>query len=215
MEGSIEGSRFVERQSTFSVLVGFVAHFPSDTIHIRDFVASLGGQAFGLLLVAFSLPNMIPLPGISSVFGWPLIILGAQMLFGLRQPWLPERIGRISIERRTMTGVLNRATPWAEKAERRMRPRLPALSGQASQRCVGFMVLVLGSILIIPIPGGNFIPAVSVALMALGLGEKDGIFVLAGVLLGLIAAGVIIGASSAMIIATVLFFSDLFHSLVF
>jgi hypothetical protein len=46
-------------------------------------------------------------------------------------------------------------------------------------------VLVLGFILFLPIPGGNWLPAISCCFFALGMLERDGIFTL----IGLAAAG--------------------------
>jgi hypothetical protein len=51
----------------------------------------------------------------------------------------------------------------------------------------------MGLMLVLPIPFGNFPPAVAVIVMCLGLGERDGVWTGAGILLAILATGITIG----------------------
>ena len=54
------------------------------------------------------------------------------------------------------------------------------LSAPISQRCIGSVCFVLAVIVMLPIPLGNMLPALAICLLALGLIEEDGIWILAG-----------------------------------
>ena len=49
-----------------------------------------------------------------------------------------------------------------------------------SERLIGLAVLVLAFVLILPIPFGNFVPALTCALFSLALMQRDGLAALAG-----------------------------------
>ena len=185
------------------ILGDFIDTFPSDRIALADLVAAMGPRAFGMLFLVLALPNAVPIPGISTIFGVPMILLGAQLLFGLPRPWLPARLGRLDLERSTMRRMLDRTKPYLAKVERLSRPRALAFTGATAERCVGFMVLVLGIILIFPIWGGNLPPAVAIAVMSIGLMDRDGLFVLGGLLFGVVAIMIVAAviASGAALIA--------------
>jgi hypothetical protein len=51
----------------------------------------------------------------------------------------------------------------------------------------------MGLLLVLPIPLGNFPPAVAVIVMCLGLGERDGLWTGAGMLIAMLATGIVIG----------------------
>jgi len=169
------------------ILVHFVTTFPGEEISMADFVAALGHRAFGLLLLLVSLPTALPIPGISSVLGLPLILFGAQMLLGFPRPHIPARLARVRIERRKLVEAMGRAVPYLRRAERMLRPRATGLTGTTAERAVGAMTLLLGLILILPIWGGNLLPAIAIAAMALGMVERDGMFVLGGLGLGVVS----------------------------
>src|SRR3954452_19747045 len=73
---------------------------PSERISLGDMALACGDRAFGLLILLLLLPSL--LPGMASVFGTPVLILGIQMGLGLRQPKLPGFIARQSIRRQDL-----------------------------------------------------------------------------------------------------------------
>ena len=172
-------------------------------ISLGEIMDALGDRAFGALLLILSIPNVLPVPGLSTATGVPMILLGAQMAAGRHSPWLPRRMLAVSFDRKAFLGVIRRAKPWAERVERHLRPRLPAMAGPTAERLLGLAVVVLAVILSLPIVFGNQPPALAIALIALGLMESDGVFVSAGLVAGLLAiaivAAVLLGLGQAAV----------------
>lgn len=134
----------------------------------------------GALLFVFAVPNTIPLPpGASSILGAPLLFLTAQLALG-RSPWLPRVIADRSMDRAHFAVIIQRIAPWLARAERLLRPRLGFLTRPPVEYVIGVICLLLSIILFLPIPFGNMPPAVAICLFALGILERDGIWVIAG-----------------------------------
>jgi hypothetical protein len=69
-------------------------------------------------------------------------------------------------------------------------------------RAVGVMVFLMGLVLLSPLPGLNTLPAVSVMLIGIGLLNRDAVFVLAGLTVGLFSLG-LIGLSARAILVLI------------
>lgn len=181
------------RRRASELLQDFLSHAHAERITLGDVVSLLGDRAFGMMLLILAIPNVIPLPGLSTAVGLPMILLGAQMAAGFHQPWLPRRLAAVSFDRDSLLGVIGRARPVIARVERRLRPRLPQFTEAAAERLLGLVIVVLAAVLCLPIVFGNLPPAVGIGLIALGLIEKDGAFVLAGVVASVLAL-VFVGA---------------------
>lgn len=181
------------RRRASDILLDFLQHRHGERIALGDLVELLGDRAYGMLLLVLAIPNVVPVPGLSTAVGIPILLLGAQMVAGLRRPWLPRRLAAVSFEREAFLAVLGRAHGWIERVERHLRPRLCHLAEGTAERLLGGLIVVLAAVLALPIIFGNLPPALGIALIALGLIEKDGGFVIAGVLTSLLAL-VLVGA---------------------
>lgn len=175
------------RAPVSQVIAGFLMVDESPRFPLMALAAALENRAFGVLLILFALPNLIPLPGLSTVCGLPIAWLGGQMALGLTIPWLPARFAGITFERALFRQLMARVEPRLAWVERRLRPRLFALTSRPAERVLGMFLVVLGITLALPIPFGNGPPGVAVALTALGLMERDGVLVLVGVVTGVLA----------------------------
>jgi hypothetical protein len=170
-------------QPISAILRGFAAE-PERRVTVGEIVDSFGHRAFGALLFVFSAPNLLPLPpGSTTILGAPLVLLAPQVAIGVPAPWLPR-----SIDARTVTGAeLGRAfgplLPWMEKIERVSRPRLAFLFGPLGDRTIGLVCTVLALVLILPIPLGNILPALTIAVMGLAMAQRDGVMAIIGYLL--------------------------------
>ncbi|WP_444463129.1 exopolysaccharide biosynthesis protein [Rhodobacter capsulatus] len=172
-----------------------------ERIALSDLLDRLRVRAFGPLLVIFSLPNVLPTPpGTSAVLGLPLIFLTFQMLVG-GPPWFPAFVAKRSLARADFARLTAVLVPRLSRAERLLKPRLGFLSSKWAEQGLGLLALVLAIILTLPIPLGNIGPAFALALIGLGLFERDGVWVLAGVAAGLVALAVVHGVIWAMVMA--------------
>jgi len=167
-------------------------------ISVADLLNALGDRALGALLFIFAVPNVLPTPpGTSAILGAPLVFLALQLTLG-RNPWLPALITQRSMLREDFQALIRRIAPWLEKAEKLLRPRLSGLSVPPMEYVVGFVCLLLALTLMLPIPLGNMLPALAISLMALGVLERDGLWVLAGLVVSVISAVVVSGVVFAM-----------------
>lgn len=149
---------------------------PADVVRFRDVFAGLGKRSFGMLLFVATLPAWIPIPGMGGAVSGPLtILIGAQLLIGLRTPWLPRWIARRGPHRSTFKRFEGKLSPWMRRLERLLGPRLPALlDHRLASALSGLLLIGLGVLLALPIPFTNYIFAVLLLLFALALLERDG-----------------------------------------
>jgi hypothetical protein len=184
------------------LLVDSVRHLDGPDVSIRELLGLMGERAFGLILVLFALPNCIPgPPGLGSVFGLPLILFGVQLAQGRPAVWLPDFIARRRIGRDTLTQLVFRAVPLLQRIERVCRPRWPALTAPLAERLLGGAITMLAVGIMMPLPLTNFVPAIGVAVIALGLLEEDGVTVVIGLAIGAVGlslVGIVLATLAAL-----------------
>ena len=143
------------------------------------------GRARAALILLFAFPNVLPAPpGLSAILGLPLLYLTSQMMLG-RVPWLPKVVASRRIGRPTFAAAIDRLMPVLHRAERRLRPRWLALVSGRAERVVGGLALALAVVVTLPIPLANMLPAFAICLIALGMLERDGLWVAIGSVVGL------------------------------
>ena len=161
-------------------------------ITIGRLVDTLAGRGFGILLVLVSLPSALPIPavGYSIPFGLVIASLGLQLVWGRARPWIPPRLCKREIPSLIVELLTGRGIRFLRKIERLLRPRIrPLSSTPLFRRLIGVVVLLMGGLMMIAIPGTNTIPSLSVLLLGLGLAGSDGLFVLGGLFLGIAVTG--------------------------
>jgi hypothetical protein len=184
----------------------------TQNLSIAALVDSLGERAMGALMFIFAVPNIIPAPpGTSSVLGLPLVILTFQLMIGRQSLWLPEAIRRRSIDAGLVSRFVARALPVLSRFEKILKPRLgPLVISNAAERVIGFVAFGLAVILFLPIPLMNIPAAIAIALLSLGLAERDGLFVLLGYAAGVACLVFLMLISSAIYAAALTFITVLF-----
>ena len=179
-----------------------------ERISVGDLLEALGDRALAALLFVFAVPNVLPVPpGTSVVLGAPLVFLAAQLAFG-RRPWLPAVIARRTMTRADFATLIRRIGPWLERAERLLRPRVVWLALPPMEYLVGLVCLLLAAVLVLPVPLGNMLPALSISLLALGILERDGLWILAGLATAAVSAVVVSGVVFAMFKAALFFANE-------
>jgi hypothetical protein len=173
----------MDRPRTSELLVRLAAAHAAPRISIGDVVAALGERGFGVLILMLALPNALPgpaMPGLSALFAIPLAFLAAQLAGGRHEPQLPRWLLRRSITIEQFRRLVGWAAPPMRRIEAWLRPR----PGLPDRRWLGLALLLLTLALAMPIPFANVPPALVLTLVALGLIEKDGYAVVAGLALG-------------------------------
>jgi len=173
----------------YETVTGFTTARPT----VDDLVRALKDRAFGLVMLLFALPNCIPGPPfLGSVLGLPLLFFGVQLAIGRRYPWLPSFIRRYEIDRATLLAIIARGRPVLERIERVCRPRLQVVTGPRSERLLGVAMTILSAAVMIPLPFTNFIPALGIAVISLGLMEEDGVTIMIGLGIGLVGVALVV-----------------------
>lgn len=164
------------------LLASAVASGRAGGLTIRALLDALGNRAHGMALLAFGLPNSLPMPpGIPTVSGVVILLVSLQLIFTPRRLWLPNFLGRRDLPAQAVEQFATRGVDLVRRMERVFRPRLQWASGEAGRLLVGALSAICGCILILPIPFiGNIFPAWAVIALAIGLIQRDGAAILAG-----------------------------------
>ena len=152
-----------------------------EKLHLGEIVEAFGERAFGAVMLLFAIVNMLPWPpGGTTLTGAPLLFLSAELAWGRDSLWLPKWLGRASVKRETFKTLSGRLMKIIRFSEALSRPRLYFLTGRLGQGLIGLACLCLSAILVLPVFGGNLIPAVAIGFFSLGNMQRDGFAVLLG-----------------------------------
>ncbi|MCE4223970.1 exopolysaccharide biosynthesis protein [Methylobacterium sp. C25] len=172
-----------------------LARQEGERLSVGDIVAVLKDRAFALLVVLLGLPNCLPMPPpIPLVCGLLLLLVAVQITAGMASPWLPRRILQASIAKDSVEKAVTRAVPLLQRLERWSKPRMSLFETALGMRGMGVLLLALSLALIVAPPFFGQIPlGLAISLVGLGLVERDGIVVLAGLVFGGLGVGISIG----------------------
>ena len=194
--------------TTVALLDGFANGDPDDVLRLGDLLKDFGPAAFGMLLFLGVLPAFIPVPGVGGAVGGPLVILvGVQLLLGMRKLWLPVFLARRGPHRSAMMRFRQRMAPWLRRLEKLVRPRMTAfLDNRIALSFTGLLLVLLGVLLALPIPFTNYVFGFLLLLFAFALLERDGALLLVAWIAGSIAvvvfgflSGNLVEATSALL----------------
>jgi hypothetical protein len=192
MSDTIHPADVPEAELPLSVVLAEIAEHGEDRISVEELTHRFGGRAIGALLFVFGLACMLPLPpGATTIFGFPLVLLAPQLIIGAGVPWLPARVKESTISTAHLKEGLPRFIRVLRKVEAVSKPRFVLLFGPVGERLIGVVVLALALVLILPIPGGNILPAMAVSALAFALIQRDGLIALVGYALAITSASVL------------------------
>ncbi len=162
-------------------------------LYLGELVNAFGERGFGALMLFFGLMNIAIgiIPGTTTILGAPLLLMGLQLVTRQDQLWLPRWALRRSIEREAYRDGLSKVLPRLRWGERLSKPRLAIMTSELSEVLIGVATTLLAFILILPIWGGNLVPALIISTFGFGLMQRDGLMVVIG-WLGVAGVGVFI-----------------------
>jgi hypothetical protein len=187
-----------------------LAYGEGERVTFREVLLGLRHRAFGFTMLIFALPCALPMPpGVPTICGIALAIIALNLIMVRRRLWLPGAIADKSIARADLRRVVDRALPLMQRLERVCRPRLALLTEPIGKVLIGVVVLVLGFVMILPIPFlGNMPPGAAAAVIAVGVIERDGLIVLIGLVVSVAAIALAGAATWAAILAMIDFFAS-------
>lgn len=172
------------------VLAVISAESAEMALTIAELQTALKGRGVAMLLLLFTLPFcFIPIPGLSIPFGIAVLLMGIRIAFA-QKPWLPKFILQRSLSPSRLSKLLRMGMRFARIMEKVVKPRLRFLHHwPGAMNLIGIGISLCGLLLLLPlpIPFSNILPAWGVVFLAAGMMERDGLMVLIGHFLTLIA----------------------------
>jgi hypothetical protein len=162
-------------------------------VTLRELLALVGEQGLLVFCAILALPFLLPvtIPFMSTALGLPMLMIGVAVVMN-RVPWLPDRLIDHALPGETVQHVLDRAAHAADRFEHLVRPRLLALTDTAFANVVNGVVLVVAVLALMAplpfVPFANTAPAIGIILLCIGMAERDGMVILLGHLVTLLAA---------------------------
>ncbi|MFN6954919.1 MAG: exopolysaccharide biosynthesis protein [Acetobacteraceae bacterium] len=183
------GHRHGERTPVSDIILATARDWPLPRITLGELIAAFGMRSYGLLIVLFAIPNLLPIyiPGLSPIFGIPLAIIALQLALGYPMPKLPGILTRRSLKREDLQNIAVSAQPWLRRIEWFLKPRPSALTRRGGERILGAYMFCLALLVIVPLPFTNGPPSFACAIIAIGLIEEDTLTILAGIVVGIFA----------------------------
>lgn len=150
-------------------------------------------SVYGHMLVCmlFAMPFLlpIPLPGLSTIFGFVIGIAAIQVIIG-QDPWVPVSWRERKISADVLGKMFDSAQRFLQKTERLIKPRLKFFAHHPGfVRFNALVILITAILLSLPMPPGfNAPPALAIIILAVGSIEKDGFVVIFGYMMAAINA---------------------------
>jgi hypothetical protein len=200
-QAPLYSGRYGNHRHFSCALEEFAASVTTERVELGAISRFMGHRSIGALLFVLALPMAlpVPLPGISVLFGIPLITVSAQLVLRRRFAWLPRKLARGSIARSELAMLVTKALPAIRSLERAIRPRVTWLTADWVTIPVGAVCFVLALIIALLIPFGHVVPGLAICVMALGLIEQDGIAVAVGLFVAVLALTIVVLASVGLV----------------
>lgn len=152
----------------------------------------IGVRSHAVAILLFALLNLLPgPPGYSVAIG--LAIMMFAWLLVLSKPMhLRPYVG----ERRLPLGLLRKCVSAMGKlvgvVAKVSSPRWSSFSSVRATQGIGIFIIIMGAIMLVPIPFTNTVPSAGTAIIAAGLLNRDGLAVAIGIIVGLIGVAILV-----------------------
>lgn len=169
-----------------AVLASIAESAPEEGLTLGAFSDALGERVFGALLFALAIPVCMPfLYGVPQIVALPMMAIAVQMAGGRSHPWMPKSFRDRPLDKASLLRIARWSKKWFGWLEALARPRLSFLSGPTAERVVGAIFVLFCTSILIPLPTTNTAPGIGIAIASIGLITRDGLLVLAGLILGI------------------------------
>jgi hypothetical protein len=185
----------IEHPRPLSRVLADLAEAEHGSVSVSRMRNAMADRSFATFLVFTASINLLPFPpGSTLVLGVPIVLVAIQMVIGYPTIWLPRFFLRRSLSQKAFNRMTTWLIPFLERMENWVRPRYwPFPTVKSGEKIVGTIALIFGIAVVIPIPFGNWLPALSTAICGIALSERDGIWLAIGVATGVIAILIMIG----------------------
>lgn len=175
---------FYAGKSTSDVLGEVLDYHTKKNITIDELLDHMHELGFMFILLFVGILGAISPPGINFIVGILPLLLGGQMVLGWDSPWVPSWIGNKKMKTESLRSALERAAPYIEKIENKMKPRMGYFTSKMGEKLLGFFVMICALSIMIPLFFTNMMPGIAISAMALAYIGRDGLFVLISIIFG-------------------------------
>jgi hypothetical protein len=163
-----------------------IRKLPPDKVTLSGIRDILGQEGLLLLISFLNLIFLIPvsIPGVSTIFGTTILLISVCRLLN-RRLWIPKCFHERQLPSEKLRNSLNSGLIWFRRLEHFSHPlRLKLLIHNRMMNVLNNCAMILGAgLLMAPfglIPFSNTLPALALLFIAVGLLQRDGLYILFG-----------------------------------
>jgi hypothetical protein len=173
--------------STSTLIAKLIDEAPADRVDLEWLLGQLQTRSFGLFLLILAI--VIAIPGLGIVASILICFPAAEMLLNRDRPTLPHFLSHRSIATQQFVKWTKYSLPVLQAIERISRPRwrTPA---KLTKQAIGLAVLVLAVCGLFPLPLVSILPSITIALIAIGYLQDDGLLLGVALIIALFSLSV-------------------------
>lgn len=183
----------------------YVRAHPDQPVRIGLLADSFGESSNLALMIFVCGLTILPVPFSGMVFSVALVPLTVLMVLGNNRMGLPEFVAKRAIPFKVADRLLEWLTRLYELAAQATRVRLSFLASAHPLMLVlqAPLILLMAFFIFLPMPGGNLGPSGAIVAICLGRMARDGLFVLAGIGIGVLYTGIVValGVAGAVLLS--------------
>jgi len=168
------------RRASESVADGAI----SSTLRLRDLLHLHGDDSAAVLLLVLSVLCVTPVAGIGTMVGFVMLAIAWRWGHANTSHPLPDRLAAVSMNEKWSRRSLHFLAWLYAKADRHLRPRWAALFHRGANVLWGVWIALMALLIMLPLPLGNVLPALSLVLLSLAWMFRDGLLLLLSALPG-------------------------------
>jgi len=170
---------------TSELLKEILGNLPAGNISLGSLIEFFDQRSFGSIFLLLAM--LCLLPGVSIFAGFIMLFPAAQMALGFSTPTFPKFIREHQVAVSSLQKWGLRTVPSVSKLEQFIKPRYMLLTHNVSLRLLGLFIVLLALVVTIPFPLSNYLPAIAVMFLSLGLLQNDGLMIVVGIMIGVLA----------------------------
>ena len=171
------------------------AALPKGPVSLQSLAHAHGPAAQGSLMLLLAAPCLLPVPGLGTLLGVGMLALAMAMWRGDVSHCLPRRVAELEMSQHWAQRVLRLLASIHALAGRFAKERLSHLAAEGRCLWLAATTGLMAAIIVLPIPFGNLLPSLALALIGVGLVFRDGV----AVVLGFAMAGLALLLTAAML----------------
>ena len=173
----------VNNLATSSKLNEIQEELPAENVSLKELINIMSGEGLQFIIIILIAPFLIPasIPGSSTPFGILIILLEIAYLSN-KTLYIPDFIGKYEISKENVLklfDIIKKALSYVEKISK-PRGKLSTKKYVLQFNAIVNIILAFLLFLPLPIPFTDFVPAVSMLLLAVSTLERDSYLMVSG-----------------------------------